>query len=58
MGFVAKTDGSFDSVSWTNFKFEEWGDDGTPPTELQFDFKAGCLIPALYYISLMLILLH
>lgn len=44
MGFVAKTDGSFDSVSWTNFKFEEWGDDGTPPTELQFDFKAGCLI--------------
>lgn len=41
MGYVISPDGKLDSISWTDFQFYEWGDDGNHPQELAISFCAG-----------------
>ena len=43
MGYVCHKDGTIDSLEWIDFEFynENCGDDGNPPEDLQFKFKAG-----------------
>lgn len=44
MGYVITPDQQLHSVSWTDFQFYEWGDEGKPPQEMKISFGAGKLI--------------
>jgi len=46
MGYVITPQGQLSSVSWTSFQFDEWGDDGNPPDNMEFSFCAGNIIDA------------
>lgn len=44
MGYVMQPDGTKDSVSWTDFEFVNFGDDGHPPETMSFNFTAGSIL--------------
>ena len=43
IGYVCHKNGKIDSLEWIDFEFynDNSGDDGNPPKELEFKFKAG-----------------
>ncbi|XP_067947411.1 uncharacterized protein [Watersipora subatra] len=41
MGYVISPSGKINSVSWTDFELYKWGDDGSPPSKMEFSFAAG-----------------
>ena len=41
MGYVITPDHQLHSVSWTDFQFPDWGDDGKPPQDMNISFTAG-----------------
>lgn len=41
VGYVLHPDGKMDSVSWSDFEFYDYGEDGKPPKEMSLEFTAG-----------------
>lgn len=41
VGYVLHPDGKMDSVSWCDFEFYDYGEDGKPPKEMTLKFIAG-----------------